>query len=61
MSEKHSAASRARWAGIPKEERSRIMSERALQRVDKMSPKELKAHAELMNKKKAEKLKIEKV
>lgn len=57
MSEKHSAASKARWANVPQEERTRIMRERAQQRVAKMSDLDLKAHAVLMNSKKTKKFK----
>lgn len=42
---KHSKASKARWAGVPKEERSRRMSELAKLRMKNKSPVERKAIA----------------
>lgn len=42
MSLKHSAASKARWAKIPKSERSRRMSEIAKKRMQDMTPQEKK-------------------
>lgn len=38
MSSKHSAANRAKWAKIPKEKRSAIMSERAKARMKGLTP-----------------------
>lgn len=51
MSEKQSLASKAKWANIPKEERTRIMTERAKQRAVKMSQEQLKKHSIKMNEK----------
>lgn len=38
MSNKHSEASKARWAAIPKEERSKRMSVLALKRIEQLGP-----------------------
>lgn len=45
MSEKHSIASKARWAGIPLKKRTEIMRARANEKWDKVDPKLRRAHA----------------
>lgn len=49
MSEKHSVASKNRWAKIPKEKRSQIMRNLALSKIKKMSKEELSNHGKYMS------------
>lgn len=55
MSEKHSAASKARWAGVSKEDKSTRMSELAKKKAEQMSKRKRRAHALMMVQKKREK------
>lgn len=57
MNQKISIALKKRWADIPPEERSRIMSERARQRARSMTPEQRKNHAIKMSKKSIESFK----
>lgn len=48
MSEKHKLAGSKRWAGVPVEERSKMMSELAKKRQSSMTYAEKVKHAKLM-------------
>lgn len=55
MSEKHSLASKARWANKSKEEKSIIMTELAKKKASKMTSDERKNHSRMMNQARIEK------
>lgn len=45
MSDRHSRASKARWDSIPAEERSRLMSPKAVKRWADKTPRQRRLHA----------------
>ena len=49
--EKHSIASKLRWAKIPVEKRSELMSKLAKSKAAMMTPEQRSAHAKLMRSK----------
>jgi len=61
MSEKHSEASKKRWAGVPADKRTEIMRQRAFQKNAKMNKGELHDQAmRLVEARKQKRLSIKK-